>query len=151
MCSFKSFLYPLFIYLLQCKCERFYYIMHFQIKSILIKIKKISYWNHNNKNCKDLTACLSWENFQDMSPFLDDVTCLKEYELERQKNNIPTMLIVDGLHRLYNSSFTPLVLLRSLGLQATHALNPLKVSDVNTYLGILFNKLLSSFQTGYCS
>lgn len=52
---------------------------------------------------------------------------LKEYETERQRHNIPTMLAVEGLHRLYNTEFLPLVLLRSLGLQATHAINPLKV------------------------
>ncbi|KAJ8925743.1 hypothetical protein NQ315_009591 [Exocentrus adspersus] len=57
---------------------------------------------------------------------LDNLSYLKEYETERQRHNIPTMLAVEGLHRLYNSDFTPLVLLRSLGLQATHALSPLK-------------------------
>ncbi|KAJ8953057.1 hypothetical protein NQ314_007432 [Rhamnusium bicolor] len=58
---------------------------------------------------------------------IDNLSYLKEYETERQRHNIPTMLAVEGLHRLYNSDLTPLVLLRSLGLQATHALNPLKV------------------------
>ncbi|KAJ8985965.1 hypothetical protein NQ317_010723 [Molorchus minor] len=57
---------------------------------------------------------------------INNLNYLKQYESERQKHNVPTMLAVDGLHRLYNSDFTPLVLLRSLGLQATHALNPLK-------------------------
>nr|XP_015837035.1 PREDICTED: ubiquinone biosynthesis monooxygenase COQ6, mitochondrial [Tribolium castaneum]XP_015837036.1 PREDICTED: ubiquinone biosynthesis monooxygenase COQ6, mitochondrial [Tribolium castaneum] len=51
---------------------------------------------------------------------------LKEYETERQKHNVPMMLVVHGLFHLYSSEFTPLVLLRSLGLQATHALSPLK-------------------------
>lgn len=74
---------------------------------------------------------LSWEYV--LHPFLflnvsDDLTYLKEYESERQKHNVPTMLTVEGLHRLYNTEFTPIVLLRSLGLQATHALNPLKVN-----------------------
>ncbi|KAH1006761.1 hypothetical protein HUJ05_007465 [Dendroctonus ponderosae] len=63
-----------------------------------------------------------------------DVACnmdyLKGYESERQKHNVPTMLAVEALHRLYNTKFTPIVLLRSLGLQTTHALEPIKVSLV---------------------
>jgi hypothetical protein len=37
------------------------------------------------------------------------------------------MLVVHGLFQLYSTEFTPLVLLRSVGLQAVHALAPLKV------------------------
>ncbi|CAH0551225.1 unnamed protein product [Brassicogethes aeneus] len=59
---------------------------------------------------------------------LADICYLKEYETERQKHNVPTMLAVDGLHRLYATDFTPLVLLRSVGLQLTHAIGPLKVN-----------------------
>nr|XP_023015947.1 ubiquinone biosynthesis monooxygenase COQ6, mitochondrial [Leptinotarsa decemlineata] len=62
---------------------------------------------------------------------LNDLSYLKEYETERQRHNVPTMLAVEGLHRLYNSNFTPVVLLRSLGLQATHVMNPLKKIIVN--------------------
>lgn len=51
---------------------------------------------------------------------------LKDYESQRQKYNVPTMLAVEGLHRLYTTDLTPVVLLRSLGLQATQALGPLK-------------------------
>ncbi|CAG9813071.1 unnamed protein product [Phaedon cochleariae] len=57
---------------------------------------------------------------------LNNLSYLKEYETERQRHNVPTMLAVEGLYRLYNTDFTPIVLLRSLGLQATHVLNPLK-------------------------
>ncbi|KAJ8960298.1 hypothetical protein NQ318_004024 [Aromia moschata] len=62
---------------------------------------------------------------------VDDLNYLKDYETERQRHNITTMLAVEGLHRLYNSDFTPLVVLRSLGLQATQALNPLKKAIIN--------------------
>ncbi|KAG5896168.1 hypothetical protein JTB14_016943 [Gonioctena quinquepunctata] len=62
---------------------------------------------------------------------LSNLSYLKEYETERQRHNVPTMFAVEGLHRLYNSSFTPLVLLRSLGLQATHVMNPLKKAIVD--------------------
>ncbi|XP_019880267.2 ubiquinone biosynthesis monooxygenase COQ6, mitochondrial [Aethina tumida] len=62
---------------------------------------------------------------------ITDMCYLKEYETERQRHNIPTMLAVEGLHRLYNTEFLPLVLLRSLGLQATHAINPLKKAIIS--------------------
>ncbi|XP_066249097.1 ubiquinone biosynthesis monooxygenase COQ6, mitochondrial-like [Euwallacea similis] len=57
---------------------------------------------------------------------VNDLNYLKTYESQRQKHNVPTMLAVEGLHRLYNTDFIPVVLLRSLGLQATHALESLK-------------------------
>nr|CAH7763763.1 unnamed protein product [Callosobruchus chinensis] len=57
---------------------------------------------------------------------INDLSFLKDYETERQRHNVPTMLAIDGLYRLYNNDFAPIVLLRSLGLQATHAMNPVK-------------------------
>ncbi|XP_017768546.1 PREDICTED: ubiquinone biosynthesis monooxygenase COQ6, mitochondrial [Nicrophorus vespilloides] len=57
---------------------------------------------------------------------LGDLDDLKHYECERQRHNVPTMLAVDGLQKLYNTEFTPVVLLRSVGLQFTNALDPLK-------------------------
>ncbi|XP_066148540.1 ubiquinone biosynthesis monooxygenase COQ6, mitochondrial [Euwallacea fornicatus] len=57
---------------------------------------------------------------------INNLSYLKTYESQRQKHNVSTMLATEGLHRLYNTDFTPVVLLRSLGLQATHALEPLK-------------------------
>jgi len=50
---------------------------------------------------------------------------LKDYETNRQKHNVATMLGVDALQKLYCSDFTPLVLARSLGLKATAACTPL--------------------------
>lgn len=41
------------------------------------------------------------------------------------------MLAIEGLHRLYNTENIPLVLLRSLGLQLTHSMSPLKVKAVD--------------------
>jgi ubiquinone biosynthesis monooxygenase Coq6 len=58
---------------------------------------------------------------------LGALSYLKEYETERQRHNVPMMLVVHGLFQLYSTEFTPLVLLRSVGLQAVHALAPLKV------------------------
>ena len=51
---------------------------------------------------------------------------LCRYETERQRHNLPTMLGVDALQRLYSSQATPVILARSLGLMATDAVNPVK-------------------------
>ncbi|XP_063804406.1 ubiquinone biosynthesis monooxygenase COQ6, mitochondrial [Pseudophryne corroboree] len=51
---------------------------------------------------------------------------LLEYETERQRQNLPLMAAIDMLKRLYNTSQPSIVLLRTLGLQATNAVPPLK-------------------------
>ncbi|KAG8448919.1 hypothetical protein GDO86_015842 [Hymenochirus boettgeri] len=51
---------------------------------------------------------------------------LLEFETERQRHNLPLMAAVDLLKRLYNTKQPPVVLLRTLGLQATNALSPVK-------------------------
>ncbi|XP_060572224.1 ubiquinone biosynthesis monooxygenase COQ6, mitochondrial-like [Ruditapes philippinarum] len=57
---------------------------------------------------------------------LGTLSYLKEYETDRQRKVLPVIGTIDGLHRLYNTDFTPIVLLRTLGLQAVNALTPLK-------------------------
>ncbi|XP_069806941.1 ubiquinone biosynthesis monooxygenase COQ6, mitochondrial [Dendropsophus ebraccatus] len=57
---------------------------------------------------------------------LGSTSHLLEYETERQRQNLPLMAAIDLLKRLYNTKQPPIVLLRTLGLQATNALPPLK-------------------------
>ncbi|GFN83093.1 ubiquinone biosynthesis monooxygenase coq6, mitochondrial [Plakobranchus ocellatus] len=54
------------------------------------------------------------------------LTHLLQYETERQRQNIPVMLTIDGLQRLYGTEFTPVVIARSLGLHAVHSMPFLK-------------------------
>lgn len=51
---------------------------------------------------------------------------LAQYETERLRHNLTTMMGIDGLQRLYCSDWTPLVMARSLGLMATEACDPVK-------------------------
>ena len=59
---------------------------------------------------------------------ISDISYLYEYESIRQQENIPRMLAIDGLFRLYNKTAPPVVLVRSLGLQLVNSMQPLKVS-----------------------
>ena len=57
---------------------------------------------------------------------LGDITYLRKYETLRQRYNVPIMLAIDALHRLYKGTAAPIVLVRSLGLQLTNAIPALK-------------------------
>uniref|UniRef100_A0A4W4GCA6 Ubiquinone biosynthesis monooxygenase COQ6, mitochondrial n=1 Tax=Electrophorus electricus TaxID=8005 RepID=A0A4W4GCA6_ELEEL len=57
---------------------------------------------------------------------LGEMQHLLEYETERQRHNLPMMAATDLMKRLYSTNAAPMVLLRTLGIQATNALPPLK-------------------------
>ncbi|XP_023246748.1 ubiquinone biosynthesis monooxygenase COQ6, mitochondrial [Copidosoma floridanum] len=57
---------------------------------------------------------------------IGDLNYLYKYESMRQWHNIPTMLGIDALHRLYKGTAPPIILARSLGLQLTNAIKPFK-------------------------
>lgn len=57
---------------------------------------------------------------------LGSLQYLLKYEQERLKVNVPIMVGVHALQRLYCNDFPPLVLARSLGLKITNELPPLK-------------------------
>ncbi|XP_011312288.1 ubiquinone biosynthesis monooxygenase COQ6 isoform X1 [Fopius arisanus] len=57
---------------------------------------------------------------------IGDILHLANYETFRQRHNVPTLMIVDALHRLYRGTAAPVVLARSLGLQLLNTLTPLK-------------------------
>lgn len=59
--------------------------------------------------------------------FLGDVSQLRKYETARHRHNAVTVAAIDGLYRLYSTSFSPIVILRSLGLSAVHFIDPVKV------------------------
>jgi ubiquinone biosynthesis monooxygenase Coq6 len=51
---------------------------------------------------------------------------LCQYETDRQRHNLATMVGVDCLQKLYCTRNTPMVLARSLGIMATNAAQPVK-------------------------
>lgn len=64
---------------------------------------------------------------------LNDLNHLLEYERQRLKHNTSIMLGVHGLQRLYNTDSLPLVLARSIGLQITQQMTPVKVGSLTFY------------------
>ncbi|CAG9565389.1 unnamed protein product [Danaus chrysippus] len=73
---------------------------------------------------KDLTDFLSDALYSGLDVSHND--WLEKYESARQRHNVPMQLAVDALYRLYGADLPPVVLARSVGLQLTNAIHPLK-------------------------
>lgn len=58
---------------------------------------------------------------------LDDLHYLCAYETAQLRKNVPLMLGIHGLQLLYSTDVGPIVLARSIGLQITQTVTPLKV------------------------
>lgn len=66
--------------------------------------------------------CEAVENGSDHGSIL----YLKQYQSRRQLHNLPVMAAVHGLHFLYGTTWTPFVLLRSIGLNVVDSLSAVK-------------------------
>ncbi|XP_075982693.1 ubiquinone biosynthesis protein COQ6, mitochondrial [Anticarsia gemmatalis] len=73
---------------------------------------------------KDLTELLAETLYSGFE--ITNREWMEKYESGRQRHNVPTQLMTEVLHRLYTTDMMPVVLARSLGLQLTNALQPLK-------------------------
>lgn len=73
---------------------------------------------------KELTELLADATYGGFD--INDPSYLQRYESNRQRHNVPTQLAIEALHRLYTVDLPPVVLLRSVGLQLTNALHPVK-------------------------
>ena len=73
------------------------------------------------------------------------------YETERQRENVPTMVAVEGFNRLSSSSFAPLVLMRSVGFSVANAFQPVRVrtTHVKNLLLHTYISNLMIFNTHY--
>uniref|UniRef100_A0A1I7XLY6 FAD_binding_3 domain-containing protein n=1 Tax=Heterorhabditis bacteriophora TaxID=37862 RepID=A0A1I7XLY6_HETBA len=69
------------------------------------------------------------------------LTYLKDYDSVAQRHNVPILVSIDWLNRLYRTDSTPIVLLRSIGLSIVNATKPLK--------NILISRLSSPPTTPY--
>lgn len=76
---------------------------------------------------KCLTEVLAKASYS--GALLGDLNYLRDYEQQRLKHNVAIMLAVHGLQRLYSTDLSPIVLARSIGLQITQQMSPLKVSE----------------------
>ncbi|GMR59162.1 hypothetical protein PMAYCL1PPCAC_29357, partial [Pristionchus mayeri] len=57
---------------------------------------------------------------------IGSLSSLRRYDSLAQQYNVPTMVAIDWLNRIYRTQSTPIVLARSIGLSAFNSLLPLK-------------------------
>ncbi|XP_017876417.1 ubiquinone biosynthesis monooxygenase COQ6, mitochondrial-like [Ceratina calcarata] len=71
---------------------------------------------------------------------LGNMLFLRKYETVRQRYNVPVMLAIDALHRLYKGTAAPVVLARSIGLQLTNAIPVIKKALIEHASGRVENR-----------
>ncbi|EJD75233.1 hypothetical protein LOAG_17583 [Loa loa] len=81
---------------------------------------------------KILTSCL--EQCVIDGGDLGSLTYLSDYDTHAQRRNVPVQVACDWLNRLYSTSSTPLILMRSFGLNMVDRLAPLKCYNDFIYL-----------------
>lgn len=70
------------------------------------------------------------------------MTYLVDYERQRQIQSLARLLSIDSLNRLYSTSFSPIVALRSVGLTFVNEFSPLKVNKKsNIFFLFLYDRI----------
>lgn len=75
--------------------------------------------------------------FENVHSFTGHPQCLTRYESLRQRDNLPTMLSIDLMYKVYRSSFTPVQILGNLGLQLVNSVRPIKVCELLFFLSLI--------------
>ena len=73
-----------------------------------------------------MTIYLSFPFFSSRGADLGSPSLLQPYETSRQRKVVPLIAGLQALHHLYGSTWSPIVALRSFGLQSVDALPLLK-------------------------
>ncbi|CAG9532254.1 unnamed protein product [Cercopithifilaria johnstoni] len=66
---------------------------------------------------------------------LGSLTYLSDYDTQAQRRNVPVQVVCDWLNRLYSTHNTPLILIRSFGLNMVDRFTPLKIAVTSMLLG----------------
>ncbi|CAG8436823.1 10400_t:CDS:2 [Funneliformis mosseae] len=67
---------------------------------------------------------------------IGDINLLRGYSSERYLSNLVMLGVVDKLHKLFGTDFTPTVLARSLGLKTLNNLEPVKAEIMKYAMGL---------------
>ena len=57
---------------------------------------------------------------------IGSLSYLRDYQTGRQRHNVAVMATIHGLHHLYSTTWTPIVMLRSIGFSVLDAVPAVK-------------------------